>query len=105
MSIESAKLTIRRYLEFLNSGSEIIAREVVSEGIVFHAPGNPEPVRGPEGYLAVLQMMRSGFPDIQWTADEVIAESDRVAVRFTMQGTHRGPFLGVPASGKRIEVR
>jgi hypothetical protein len=40
-------------------------------------------------------MMRGGFPDIQWTLEEVIAEGDKVAARFTMRGTHRGAFFGV----------
>jgi steroid delta-isomerase-like uncharacterized protein len=50
-------------------------------------------------------MMRGGFPDIQWTLEEMIAEGDSVAARFTMRGTHRGPFFGVPPSGKPIEVQ
>jgi steroid delta-isomerase-like uncharacterized protein len=50
-------------------------------------------------------MMRAGFPDIQWTLEELIVEGDRVAARFTMRGTHLGSFLGVPPSGKTIEVK
>ena len=53
-------------------------------------------MRGPDGYLAMIGMMRSGFPDIQWTLEEMIAEDDMVAARFTMRGTHRGTFFGVP---------
>ena len=49
--------------------------------------------------------MRNGFPDIQWTLEEMIAEGDRVAARFTMRGTHKGPFFGVPPTGKSIEVQ
>ena len=49
-------------------------------------------------------MMRSGFPEIQWTLDEMIAEGDRVAARFTMRGTHQGTFFGVPPTGKKIAV-
>jgi predicted ester cyclase len=45
-------------------------------------------------------MMRAGFPDIQWTLEELIAEGDKVAARFTMRGAHKGPFFGVPPSGK-----
>jgi len=46
------------------------------------------------GYLAILGMMRGGFPDIQWTLEETIAEGDKVAARFTMPGTHQGTFFG-----------
>jgi steroid delta-isomerase-like uncharacterized protein len=50
-------------------------------------------------------MMRAGFPDIQWVLEEMIAEDDKVAARFTMRGTHRGPFYGVPPTGKSIDVQ
>jgi steroid delta-isomerase-like uncharacterized protein len=49
-------------------------------------------------------MMRAGFPDIQSTLDEMIAENDRVTACFTMRGTHQGTSFGVPATGKNIKV-
>lgn len=49
--------------------------------------------------------MRGGFPDIQWTLEEMIAEDDKVAARFTMRGTHQGSFFGVPPTGKTIAVQ
>ena len=61
-------------------------------------------MRGPAGYLAVIGIMRGGFPDIQWTLEEMIAEGDKVAARFTMRGTHQGNFFGVPPTGRKIEV-
>lgn len=89
----------------INTGSEKLAEELISPDVVFHVPGRSEPMRGPAGYLAVIGMMRSGFPDIQWTLEEMIAEDDKVAARFTMRGTHQGSFFGVPPTGKTIEVQ
>ena len=66
------------------------------------ATGVPEPLRGLGGYLALLAMLRGGFPDIQWALEDMVAEDDKVAARFTMWGTHRGPFFGVPPTGKAI---
>ena len=57
------------------------------------------------GYLAIIGMMRGGFPDIQWTLEETIAEGDKVAARFTMPGTHQGTFFGLPPTGKKIVVQ
>ena len=65
----------------------------------------PEPLRGPPGYLTIIGMMRGGFPDIQWTLEEMVAEGDKVAARFTMRGTHRGTFFGVPPTGNPIVVQ
>jgi predicted ester cyclase len=62
-------------------------------------------LRGPAGYLEIIGMMRAGFPDIQWALEEMIAESDKVAARFTMRGTHQGIFFGVPPTGKKIAVQ
>ena len=50
-------------------------------------------------------MMRSGFPDIQWTLEDLITEGDKVAARFTMRGTHNGQFFGAPTTGKVIMVQ
>ncbi len=58
-------------------------------------------MRSPAAYLAIIAMMRGGFPDIQWTLEEMITEGDKVAAHFTMRGTHQGAFLGVPTGGKR----
>ena len=94
-----------RFTEFINTASEKLAVELISPDAIFHVPGRPEPMRGPAGYLAIIGMMRGGFPDIQWTLEETIAEGDKVAARFTMRGTHRGDFFGVPATGKQIAVQ
>lgn len=102
---EENKVVMRRFVEFINTGSKELAEELISPDAVFHVPGNPEPMRGPAGYLAVIGMMRSGFSDIQWTLEEMIAEDDKVAARFTMRGTHQGSFFGVPPTGKTIAVQ
>ena len=105
MTTETNKAVMGRFLQFINTASEKLAEELISPDAVFHVPGRPEPIRGPAGYLAIIGMMRGGFPDIQWTLEEVIAEGDKVAARFTMRGTHRGPFFGVPPTGKTIAVQ
>jgi steroid delta-isomerase-like uncharacterized protein len=105
MTTETNKAVMWRFLQFINTASEKLAEELISPDAVFHVPGRPEPMRGPAGYLAIIGMMRGGFPDIQWTLEEVIAEGDKVAARFTMRGTHRGAFFGVPPTGKTIAVQ
>jgi len=105
MTAETNKAVMRRFVEFINTGSEKLADELISPNAIFHVPGRAEPMRGPAGYLAIIGMMRGGFPDIQWTLEEMIAENDKVAARFTMRGTHRGIFFGVPPTGKTIAVQ
>jgi steroid delta-isomerase-like uncharacterized protein len=105
MTSEANKFAMLRFVEFINTASEALADELISTNAIFHVPGSPEPMRGPAGYLAIIGMMRSGFPDIQWTLDEMVAESEKVAARFTMRGTHQGTFFGVPPTGKKIAVQ
>ena len=105
MSAESNKLLMSRFVEFINTASEVLAEELVDARAIVHAPVSPDPLVGPQGYMEILGMMRSGFPDIQWTLEEMIAENDTVAARFIMRGTHQAAFFGVPASGKKIQVQ
>jgi steroid delta-isomerase-like uncharacterized protein len=102
---EQNKLHMLRFTEFINTASEKLAEELVSVDATFHVPGSVEPLSGPTGYLSLIGMLRSGFSDIQWTLEELIAEQDKVAARFTMRGTHNGTFFGIPPTGKLIAVQ
>jgi steroid delta-isomerase-like uncharacterized protein len=66
----------------------------------------PFPGQGPglEGLKDVLRGMRAGFPDMNWSVEEQIAEGDKVLTRFEWTGTHLGEFLGVPATGRPVKV-
>ena len=104
MSIEKNKQTMNRFVEFINTASEILCKELISTDARFYVPGQPEPLLGPAGYLNIINMMRSGFPDIRWELEEMVAEKEKVAARFTMRGTHQGTFFSVPATSRTIEV-
>ncbi|SKD09791.1 conserved hypothetical protein, steroid delta-isomerase-related [Chitinophaga ginsengisegetis] len=105
MAREEKIQLMNRFVEFINTANPQLADELISPDAVFHVPGNPEPMRGPEGYLAIIGMMRSGFPDIQWSPDDVVIDNDRVAVRFTMKGTHKNIFFGIAATERSIEIK
>jgi steroid delta-isomerase-like uncharacterized protein len=66
----------------------------------------PLPGQGPglKGLQDVLRGMRVAFPDMAWTVEEQVSEGDKVATRFEWTGTHRGEFLGVPATGRTVNV-
>ncbi|QYR22484.1 ester cyclase [Paenibacillus sp. sptzw28] len=105
MTSETNKQLMHRFTVFINTASEKLAEELIAPDAIFHVAGQTEPMRGPSGYLAIIAMMRSGFPDIQWKLEEMVAEGDKVAVRFTMHGTHQGTFFGFPATTNTIEVQ
>ena len=95
----------KQFVQFINTADETLAQQLISPDAKFYVPGQSEPLRGPNGYLMTIGMMRSGFSDIQWTLEEMVSEEDKAAIRFTMRGTHDGTFSGVPPTGKSIKVQ
>lgn len=63
-----------------------------------HPGGN----RGPESMRGLITMLRTAFPDLRFTIEELIAEGDTVAGRLTMNGTHTGPLMGMPPTGRAV---
>ena len=103
--METTTEFFKQFVQFINTADENLAQQLISPVAKFYVPGQPEPLQGPKGYLMIISMMRSGFPDIQWTIEDMITENEKVAVRFTMRGTHQGAFFGVPATEKPIAVQ
>ena len=101
---ELNRQVMERFVEFINSGNRSIGETVISPEVIFHAPTSPKPLHGLDGYISVLDMMRGAMPDIHWTIEETIAEADKVMVRFTMSGTQTQPLMGLPPTGKSIQV-
>ena len=67
-------------------------------------PPSPGQKPGPEGVKPILQGLIDAFPDFVITIDEVIGEKHRAAARLSISGTHLGPLMGLPASGKRVTL-
>jgi len=103
--METATDFFKQFVQFINTADDNLAQQLISPVAKFYVPGQPEPLQGPKGYLKIIAIMRSGFPDIQWTIEDMITEDEKVAVRFIMRGTHQGEFFGVPATGKPIAVQ
>lgn len=61
-------------------------------------------IRGVEGYKATVEPLFVAFPDVKNTTDKIIAEGDLVATRWHANGTHLGPFMGIPATGNAVEL-
>jgi steroid delta-isomerase-like uncharacterized protein len=102
---ESNKAVIRRFIrEVINEDRMDRADDLVVEDFVELDP-LPGQRQGREGLKEVLRTMRAAFPDMHWVVHEMVAEGDTVVTRFSWTGTHRGAFLGVPATGRRVDVK
>jgi steroid delta-isomerase-like uncharacterized protein len=96
-------LAQRWFTEVMNEGNLEVIDELCSQDFVDH---NPLPGTSPDfaGLKDFVTQVRSAFPDIETTAEDILVEGDRLAVRSTIRGTHKGDFMGIPASGKKVEV-
>ncbi|MFJ4648957.1 ester cyclase [Streptomyces bobili] len=95
------KRVMERYTsEYLPGRNPALASEFVSPDIVVHSGG--QTWQGRDTYLGIVAANLRAFPDLKWTVQDMRAEGDTVAVRYTMTGTHEGPFAGVEATGRAI---
>ena len=100
---ENKALVRRLFEEGMNERKAEIFNEFVAPNFINHDLPGPTP--GPGGFLQSFAMFEAGFPDLQVHLDEVLAaEDDKVITRSHWTGTHKGEFMGVPASGASVEV-
>lgn len=104
MSVEQNKETQQKFGEAINSGNLENLRDLVSEDVKDHDPA-PNQGPGPQGYIDFFSMMRNAFPDMKVEVETLVAAEDKVAFAYTLTGTHKGDFMGVSSTGKKIEAR
>jgi predicted ester cyclase len=103
MSAEENKALVRRFVEeFWNEGNEVTADELMAVDAEIHMPTGE--VVDPDGLKGFAATFRGAFPDWHSTFEELVAEGDRVAERWTGRGTHLGELQGIPPTGKRVEA-
>jgi len=95
------KRTVGRLFETFNSDADLTLVDQLVGPDYVGAQGD----KGPAGFKTVVVGLRTAFPDIRYTLDDVVAENDQVAVVWHWTGTHRGPFRGFPATGKAVSNR
>tara|TARA_R110000787_G_scaffold44210_7_gene108609 strand:+ start:37689 stop:38123 length:435 start_codon:yes stop_codon:yes gene_type:complete len=95
------RLIERFYFEAWNKKDEDCAREILHENFDFR--GSLGPVRtGPEGFIQYMHELWVGLPDFFCEIEEVVDAGDCAAAKMKFSGTHKGPFYGVPGTGKTI---
>ncbi len=103
MSTEENKALSRRLIEEVwNQGNLAVIDELIAPNYVDHDPTGP--IQGPEGMKQFVSMYLTAYPDTHFTIEDQIAEGDRVVTRWTARGTHKGPLMGIPPTGKQVTV-
>jgi steroid delta-isomerase-like uncharacterized protein len=104
MSNEDNKALVRRfYGEVFNKKNLAVIDDFLDPHIIEHSlpPGLPSGIEGSKQFIG---MYLTAFPDLHLTAEDMIAEGDKVVSRFTMRGTHKGEFMGIPPTGKQMTI-
>jgi len=104
MNHETNKRVIARlYEEVFAQWKLDVIDEVISQEFLAHgAPADAS--RGPEGFRQFYARLRAAFPDMRYAVEDMIAENDRVVVRWRWDGTHGGYFRDVAPTGKRVSL-
>jgi steroid delta-isomerase-like uncharacterized protein len=104
MSKQDNMAVLGKFAEAVNTGKFELFDEAVAPDSVEHDPA-PGQVAGPAGYRLVFSELRTAFPDMKVEPVTLVADEDSLAFAYDLTGTHTGPFLGIPGSGKSVKVR
>jgi steroid delta-isomerase-like uncharacterized protein len=104
MSAKENKEIVRRFWGVWEEGNIGLVDELVGPDYVNHNPGMPNQPEGPEGIKVVVSMFRAGMLDLRVVIEDVIAEGDKVMMRYRIEGTHEGELFGVPPTGRRVSI-
>jgi steroid delta-isomerase-like uncharacterized protein len=96
--------TTRRAYELINAGDIDGFGELLAEDFVEHEE-TPGLAPTKEGVIEFFRMYRSAFPDLEMRVDEVLVSGEKTVIRATATGTHEGDLMGMPATGRSIEVK
>lgn len=102
-ALSSAQALVRRLIEDVINGQDYaLLPELLHEDYVYRAPG--EELAGPASLQALFTGYRKAFPDLHVRIDDMFGTRERIATTFTLTGTHRGPIMGLPATGRAVSV-
>jgi len=102
--LEDNKTLVRRQHEQVwSKGNLAVVEELYAPDFICHFPVGSE-WRGPKGVKRKVKRQRAAFPDWNEEIEDIIAEGDKVVTRFTSRGTHKGKFMGIPRTGKKVKI-
>jgi steroid delta-isomerase-like uncharacterized protein len=104
MSMENKAIVRRLYEEVWNKRRIELVDELLSPSHAMHDNQLPDSGIGPEAYKRNVARFVTGFPDLRFTIEDMLSENDKVAVGWTISGTHKGEFRGISPTGKKVSI-
>ena len=102
--IERNKNLMKKFETMINTADEKLANDLIDSSASFFTPATQEILYGGKGYLSVVYWMRKGFSDVKWYIKDLVADKEKVAVKWELTGTHDGEFMGIKPTNKKISV-
>jgi predicted ester cyclase len=105
MSTKDLKAFERHFFEEWNKGKAAamaVIDETCANSIVWHSTGDD--IRGLNDYKKYMGEFYDAFPDNHFAIDDIFTEGDKVAVRYTITGTHKGKYMGIPPTNKKVKL-
>ena len=103
MGSDESAAAVRRWFQAFNDGDMEAEAAARTTDFVAHVPGMPMSLNGEE-WQQFIGMFFGGFPDMRLEVQDIVAQGDRVAVRWTFHGTHQGEFFGIPPTDTRVTM-
>jgi predicted ester cyclase len=101
MREDENRAVVRRMLEVFNSGDLSVIDEIVDPNLISHNP-HPGTEGNREGLKRQIQFLRQAFPDARFSEEQMLAENDKIFLRWTMVSTHQGPYMGHEGTGREL---
>lgn len=95
---------MKQFEQVINTADETKAEQLIAPDAPFITPASPTLLYGGKGYLSLVHWLRKSFPDVQWHALDMVAQDNKVAVLWECTGTHKGDFMGIPATQKSFKT-
>ena len=101
---EANKQLVREYFKAFLAADEAWWNKHIAPSFRRHDPGLPFEVVGPVGVKKLAEALLPGIPDMQLPIADLVAEGEKVLARLSVKGTHAGDLMGVPATGRTIDI-
>jgi steroid delta-isomerase-like uncharacterized protein len=104
MSADNKAIVRGLYEEAWNKRRLELLDEIISPSHALHDPNITGSAVGPEAYKRLVTRFITAFPDMRFTVEDIVAEKEKFAVAWTISGIHKGEYMGIPATNKKVSV-
>jgi steroid delta-isomerase-like uncharacterized protein len=104
MSADARTIVRSLYEEVWNKRRLELVDEIISPSHALHDPNLTGSAVGPEAYKRQISRFITGIPDLRFTLEDIVGEREKLAVAWTISGTHKGEFMSIPATDKKVAI-